>query len=449
MTRRRTIARGFAVAVVVTVLAAACGKNDNASKGTTTTKAGAGGSSTTSASNNDRGNIDGVLTLGTLLPESGDLSAIVKSLRTPVDMAVKEINDAGGVNGKQVQVASADDGTDPAKAATGFDRLVSSDKVDAILGPAASSVVKGVLDKVKSNGVVDCSGSATSAELTDLQNKGADGGYFFRTAPPDKLQGPALADLVSADNKTAVALLVRNDSYGTGFATALKNRFKANGIDVVANVAYDPAGTGTYDTDVQKVATAKPDAVVLIAFPDDGGKVLNSMIKNKIGPADVSVYTADGLQSSSFYQKVSATDPTVVKGMKGTAPSSAPSGVTSPFIAKFKATGVDPIFSSYYYDCTMLIALAAQSAKSDDPAKIKDEIPKVAAGGTKCNSFKACKDLLDKGTDIDFEGASGRVNLSAIGEPTVGSYDIWSFDAAGKVQTEPPDTQIQIDEKDL
>ena len=60
--------------------------------------------------------------------------------------------------------------------------------------------------------------------------------------------------------------------------------------------------------------------------------------------------------------------------------------MTNPFIAKFAATRIDTIFSSYYYDCTNLIALAAQAAGSDDPAKIKDKMIEVSSGGTKCQN---------------------------------------------------------------
>jgi len=454
MRRQKSLIKFLSLFAVLALVAAGCGDDDDGGdssgdKGTTTTEAeGDDGTTTTAGEAADRGNVDEVFTLGTLLPESGDLAGIIESLRTPIDLAIQEINEGGGVLGKDVVIASADDGTDPQKASNGFDRLAESDKVDVVLGPAASGVTTAVFEKIAAAQIPTCSGSATSYELTELQQDDEDAGYFIRTAPPDTLQGPALADLVTSDGNTSAALIVRNDSYGTGFAEALESRFEANGVEVAESVAYNPESSD-FATDAQTIADAGADAVVLIGFQDDGGKVLSSLITAGAGPADVAFYTADGLQSGTFYEKVDAEDPTVVEGIRGTAPSSAPSGVESPFIATYEATGVDPIFSSYFYDCAMIFALAAESAQSDAGEDIIAAVPDVVAEGEACNSWASCKELLDAGEDIDYEGASGSLDFNDLLEPTAGVYDVWAFDAEGGVATEAADTQIAISEEDL
>jgi ABC-type branched-subunit amino acid transport system substrate-binding protein len=390
----------------------------------------------------DRGNVNGRLELGQLEPETGQLSNIVRSLSTPVDLAVQEINAAGGALSGPVTVTHADDGTDPQVASTSLDRLLNSDKVDAIMGPAASGTMLGILDKVRSAGVLVCSGSTTSAELS----KAKSGGFFFRTAPPDKLQGPALSELVLKDGHSKVGILVRNDSYGVGFGKALKKALTDGGAKVVADVAYDPSATN-YDADVQKVADKKPDAVIVIGFNDDGAKVVKTMIGKNLGPKQVALYTADGMQSSKFGQTVDPSNPGVVEGIKGTAPAASPAGVKSPFVDTFKATGIDPIFSSYYYDCTILTALAAVKAKSDDAAKLKKAFRTNTTGKTKCNTFADCKKALDAGKTIHYEGASSvfaHMNRFGTFEPNAGVYEVWSYDASAKVNTEPADKQIRI-----
>jgi branched-chain amino acid transport system substrate-binding protein len=326
-------------------------------------------------------------------------------------------------------------------ASSALDRLLTSDKVDVIVGPASSTTALGIIDKIKTNGVVDCSGSTTSAALSVAG--GAGGGYYFRTAPSDNLQGPALAQLVLSDNKQKVAILTRNDSYGTGFGSSLSKALTDGGADVVANVAYDPKSSD-YRADVSQVAGKGADAIVVIGFNDDGGKVLKEMIAQNLGPKNIQVYTADGMQSSKLFNAVDPSNPAVVQGIKGTAPAAAPSGVTNPFIAKFAATKVDTIFSSYYYDCTNLIALAAQAAQSDDPAKIKDKMIEVSSGGTKCQNFKDCADLMKAGTDIDYDGASGPVDLTDKHEPANGVYDVWQYDAKGGSANVPGVAQIKI-----
>jgi ABC-type branched-subunit amino acid transport system substrate-binding protein len=202
------------------------------------------------------------------------------------------------------------------------------------------------------------------------------------------------------------------------------------GAQVLVNAAYDPKASD-FKADVAKVAGKGADAIVVIGFNDDGGKVIKEMIAQNVGPKNVQIYTADGMQGSSFYKGVDESNPAVVEGIKGTAPAAAPSGVTNPFNAAFAKTKIDTIFSSYYYDCTILIALAAQAAGSDDPAKIKDNIVAVSSGGTKCQTFKACSDLLKAGTDINYDGASGPVDLTDKHEPSAGVYDVWAYDAKG------------------
>jgi branched-chain amino acid transport system substrate-binding protein len=429
---RRAGLRATAAIGLLAIGLAACGSSDKTSEG----------SSPTNAPAANRGNVDGVLKFGLLLPQSGDLSAIIKSLQTPIEMAIKEINDAGGVNGKPVTSAQRDDGTSVDVASTSLDSLLNSDKVDVILGAASSTTTLGIIDKIETNGVAECSGSNTAADLS--VDGGAAGGFYFRTAPPDSLQGPALAQLILADNKTKVEILTRNDSYGTGFGSALKTTLEDGGATVLGNNAYDPK-SADFKADVAKVAGKGADAIVVIGFNDDGGKVIKEMIAQNVGPKDVQIYTADGMQGSSFYKGVDPANPAVVQGIKGTAPAAAPSGVTHPFTAEFAKTGVDTIFSPYYYDCTIITALAAQAAGSDDPAKIKDKVVEVTTGGTECKTYKECLDLLKAGTDINYSGASGPVEFTKNHEPSNGVYDVWSYGADGKPANVKGVEQIKIE----
>jgi branched-chain amino acid transport system substrate-binding protein len=440
MARRPNQSAVVVLVMALALVAAACGssskKSASSSGATTTTAAATSGPACSGTSGGSGG-----LVLGGLMPQSGDLKVIYKSLCTPVQMAVDEINAAGGVNGQPVKLVFADDGTSADVASTSLNTLVTSDKVNAILGPAASGTALGILDKLKSSGVVACSGSTTSAQLS--QPGGAAGGFFFRTAPSDKLQGPALAQLILGDNKTKVAILTRNDSYGTGFGAALKTALTQGGATVVANDAYDPSSSD-FHADVAKIVGKGANAVVVIGFNDDGAKVLKEMIAQNIGPKQVQIYTADGMQSSSLGKSVDPTNPGIVAGIKGTAPAAAPSGVTNPFLAKFAATKIDTIFSSYYYDCANLVALAALAAGSNDPAKIRDKMIDVSSGGTKCENFAQCAALLKQGKDINYDGASGPVDLTSEHEPGNGVYDVWKYDSTGAYANVPGVAQIKI-----
>jgi branched-chain amino acid transport system substrate-binding protein len=410
------------VLVALMALVAACDSNDDGSDANVTTTVDSGDAG---PSSNVRGNVNGTLEIGKLLPQTGDQSARFKAVDTPVNMAIQEINAAGGVNGRPIKVFAADDGTSADVATVSLDRLLNANKVDVVIGPSNSATMLGIMDQVKSGEAITCSGSNTAGELTDRES----GGYYLRTSPPDKFQGPALAQLVTNDGRSRIAVVTRHDSYGEGFGSALESAFREQDVDVVFNDSYDP--TDDFKSIVGEVKAAKPDAVIVIGLSEDGGRVLRQLIAQGLGPHDIPTYTADGMQGKSFYKDVDPTNPASVQGIKGTAPSPAPAGRVHPFAAKYAKTGQDTIFSSHYYDCTMIVALAAEAAGTDDPGLIRKQILAVSKGGETCQTYAECLALLKAGTDIDYDGASGPVDLDEHREPTVGVYDVWEYNAAG------------------
>ena len=413
--------RLFAVTAALTLVSAACSSDDDGDGG------GEEESSDTSETTTTEPIPDDAIVIGALLPESGSLSAIIGALRTPIDMAVEEINDAGGVLDRPVAIAAADDGTDQSDiASAGFDRLVNSDGISVLLGPASSTLSENLMSDIAGNDIVACSGSNTAASLEDLE----DNGHYFGFAPNDNLQGPALAELVNSDGRTAVAIVARNDTYGTGFSTAVSDALGDSGVNVVFNETYDP-NAPSFEAEVQAVAASNPDAVVLIGFSDDGAKVISAMIEAGLGPDSIPIYMGDGSKSSEFWESVNPDDPSAVEGAGGTAPAAAPEGVEHPFAEAYAETGEDTIFSAYFYDCTIVTALAIQAAGSTDADAVSQAVFEVTSGGTVCQTFAECKELLANGEDIDYEGASGSLNLNENGHVTKGAYDIWAYDSEG------------------
>jgi branched-chain amino acid transport system substrate-binding protein len=394
--------------------------------------------STTSATS-ERGNVDGILKIGLLEPQTGQLAAVGPPIIKGAELAIRQINAAGGVLGKPVQEVEGDDGggSNNDTAGATAERMLTSDKVDAIMGPADSTTVSAVTDRITGAHAVECASSATAASLSVAKDNG---GYFFRTAPPDQLQGAALAGVITGDGHRNVAVMVSNDPYGLGFGGSLTDALKAKGATVAADVAYDPRGTA-FDTVVKKLVDAHPDAIALISFPDPGSVVLKSMIQQGIGPAKTAIYVAGGMRSSTLWHKVDPTNPAVVNGIKGTAPSTAPQKGSPGFAAAFAAfaPGVDPIFSAHSYDCVNLIALAAVEAQTDDPSTFKNHMIDITRGPNPCTTFADCKTLLGRHKQIHYLGTSGPLNLVAKpgggGEPSQGTYDVYTFGAGGRYTT--------------
>ena len=126
---------------------------------------------------------DGRLVIGNLVPETGPQATLLDSLRVPVQLAVDEVNAAGGVNGAPVALVTGDEGESLDVARATFDRMVTTDGVDAVVGPSGSATTLALVRQIAKHKVLSCSGSDTAAAITSAS---ADG-YYFRTAPPDRL----------------------------------------------------------------------------------------------------------------------------------------------------------------------------------------------------------------------------------------------------------------------
>jgi ABC-type branched-subunit amino acid transport system substrate-binding protein len=220
---------------------------------------------------------DGTLTIGTLLPQSGDLAFLGPPEFAGVDLAVQEINEAGGVLGKDVKQVKADsgDGT-PNIAPSETDKLLRGG-ADAIVGAASSSVSLSVIDKITNAGVVQISPANTSTAFDTY----ADKGLYFRTAPSDVLQGSVMANTVLSDGYDNVAILARQEAYGEALANNVEKFFTESGGTVVSKKLYDP-NAANYTAEIADIQAQDPDAIVVISF-DETKKIIPEMIKAGIG----------------------------------------------------------------------------------------------------------------------------------------------------------------------
>ncbi|MFF3398873.1 ABC transporter substrate-binding protein [Streptomyces sp. NPDC002659] len=372
---------------------------------------------------------DGQLKLGYVLPETGQLAFLGPPQIEAMKFAIAGVNAGGGVLGKPIPaVVGGDEAGQEAVAAQSADRVLNAG-VDAIIGAAASGMSLAFIDRVTGDGVVQCSGSNTAPTFTDYD----DGGFYFRTAPSDALQGPILAKTIQGDGHKRVALMARADDYGKGLMESTKKALEDNGATVTLAETYDTKATN-YDQIVQKAKDSKPDATVVIGF-EEGTQILQAMIEAGIGPQQIGVYGADGLRSAELPKLVSPANPAVLAGMKGTAPASASNPQFVAQLKKFAPSLKELQFAPQVFDCVTAIALAAEQAKSDDPGEFSKEIVGVTKDGEKCNSFAACKKLIADGKDIDYDGVSGPLDFTDAGEPGQATIEVYTYNAKGQLQT--------------
>jgi branched-chain amino acid transport system substrate-binding protein len=416
MTRPTRAWRTAAVLAVATLALAGCGSSGNNNKASSS-KSGGSSPSSTSTSSTSKG--DGTLTVGELLPQTGDLAFLGPPEFAGVQTAVDDINAAGGYNGKPVKEVKADsgDGT-PDIAGAQADKLLAAN-ADVVIGAAASSVSLSVIDKITGAGVVQFSPANTSPTFDDPKTDPKN--LYFRTAPSDVLQGAVMANLVIGDGKNNVAILARQDSYGELLASQVEKGIKAGGGNVATKQLYSADATN-FTAEVNKVAASKPDALVLIAF-DETKKIIPQLIAKGVGPQDIQTYFVDGNTAdySGDFKKGT------LKGVKATYPGAE---LTSSFKARLLKTNPklkDFTYGPESYDATMLVALAATEAKSDDPTTYAPDIIKVSAGGTQCSTYKDCVALIKQGKDIDYQGVSGPCDLGKTGSPTKATIGIFQY----------------------
>jgi branched-chain amino acid transport system substrate-binding protein len=392
--------RSVAVASILGMILAACGGGEDV-----------------------EGEGDGILTVGTLLPVTGDLAFLGPPEVAGARLAVDDINEAGGVLGEDVVLEEGDSGdTNQDIANPEVDRLLANN-VDVIVGAASSAVSLLVIDKIVGNGVVHFSPANTSPTFTTYD----DNGLYFRTAPSDLLQGKVLADQVIAQGNETAAVLYRQESYGQGLADSFKENFEAAGGTIPVFTAY-AVDTENFDAEVDSIVDADPDAIVVIGFAESAN-ILTTMNERGIGTSAKNVWGVDG-NIGGIGGELS--DPSIISGMRGTEPS-VDLGAISDFTQRLEGAfegGVGGIYAygAETYDAIIITALAAAVAGSDDPNIFKDEINGVTKDGTKCTSFAECIALVDDGVDIDYDGVGGPYEFVDAGEPAAASFGIRTYD---------------------
>lgn len=415
--------RLLALFAVSALFVAACSDDDDSSDGDDTTEDSATDDST-GGGDAPQNEGDGTFQVGTLLPETGSLAFLGPPEFAGVELAVQEINEAGGVNGEQIpdylQGDSGDTETDIANQTT--DRLL-NDGADVIVGAASSGVSLTVIDKITGAGVIQFSPANTAPDFTDYD----DNGLYFRTAPSDVLQGALLGDIIAEDGNTTLGILALQDPYGEGLAGFVSDSFEENGGEVVEEIIYDP-NAQNFDAEVQQMVDAAPDAVIIIGF-DESARILTSMIEAGVGPGDIPVYGTDGNMGNALGESFAEAGGAAgaLEGMKGTTPLSELSDDFQNRLLEVDPDLVDFNYSAESYDAVIITALAADIAGTDNPTDVAAEINGVTEGGEKCETYADCLELIEAGEDIDYDGASGPLEFSEAGEPTEASFGILTF----------------------
>ncbi len=354
--------------------------------------------------------------LGVFLGFTGPLESLVAEMGPAAELAIKEVSDSGKLmGGKSVSSVRGDTTCiDSGAAVSTMERLVTSDKVDGVVGGDCSGVTTAALTSVAlPNGMVMISPSATSPALSTIE----DNGLFFRTAPSDARQGVVMTSVIMDRGINTVALTYTNNDYGKGLADAFQTAFEAAGGTVTISTPHED-GKADYSAEVGALAAAGGDVLVVAGYLDQGGKGIISASLDT-GAFDTFVLP-DGMVGASLPEAIGSD----LNGSFGQAPGTDSAGAGK-LVDMVKGTGIDATspFAAESYDAAALILLAMQAANSTDPQVYKDMVLSVAnAPGTPILPGELGKalDILASGGEIDYVGASN-VELIGAGE-SAGNY---------------------------
>ncbi len=375
----------------------------------------------------------GPLVLGTLLPVTGDMAHLGPPEQAAVKLAVHDINAAGGVLGQPVTVLDGDSGDAYSNLASqAVDRQLEQG-VDAIVGGTGSAVTLGVVDKVVGAGVLEISPGDASGKLTGYPDRG----LYFRLVPPDTFDAQVLSDALRAAGHRTVSVLAVRDNYASTFLAAFTEDFDRAGGRVLSSVEYDGQATDLSGP-AQQMAGAAADANVVIGS-GEVRSIIKALIAISSGPDVTPLYLSDLALSNTV---TAGLPPARLVGIRGVRPGGP---LAAGFVARLAALAPDLAdygYAAQTYDAVLLVALAAESARSTRGRDLAAALPGVTTGGATCSAYADCLALIKAGRTVAYAGQAGAVPLTPQGEPTAGAAGVYAYRLDG---TYGPEAQSYTD----
>jgi len=336
---------------------------------------------------------------GVVLSMSGALGPMGTKMADAAKLAVEEINAAGGVNGKQVQLFIEDDATDPAQCMSAVKKLVEVNGVQFMIAGMTSGAAKAIGPYLAERQALAISPSATSPDLTGQPWRD----FFFRTTPSDAYQGRAMAQLALDSGLERLVVFTMDNPYGAGLGGVARDALVEGGAEVVAFIKYDPAKLD-YRSELTQIRGLNPDGVIHVGYNDDGIVVYQQALA--LGLDTIQWIGCDGVYGTGMF-RTEASATFMANAVIGTRPA-APEGVSEheAFVAAFQAKyGTDPeVFCDTTYDAVKLWAAAVNHAGSEDPVAVRDALREIGK---------------------NYQGASGTITFDEGGDRITGLYEIW------------------------
>lgn len=332
-----------------------------------------------------------------LFPLTGSMAYLGPANIATMKLAQKDINAAGGVLGKDIEITSADT-SDADHADQNTYKQVTSAKVPMISSGATSTAFSGLSD------------------------------YFFRTIPPDTVQGAVLGQIIAQDGVKNLAIAVFNDEYGTSLRDVVVKTVEDAGVNVVYGEkdTFDPTETN-FSSMVTAIKATNPDATLVIAF-DQTVPLVKELAAQGLDTHKLYMTDGNTVDHSADF------DAGLLKGSTGTIPGAHPTEEFQKNVKSFNAKVTDFTYTAETYDAIVLAALAAQKGGATDGTTVQKNLMAVSGStkGKECDSYKACLALLKDGKEIQYKGQTSIGAFNDAHDPSSASIGVYKYDADNK-----------------
>ncbi len=336
------------------------------------------------AGGNKESSADGaVVKIGFIGPLTGDYANYGTLCRQAVEMAIDEINAKGGVNGASIKLFAEDSEGDSQKALAAMEKLSSSDKVCAIIGPVLTGETFSVAERAQAEGIVIITPSASHKDITNV------GDYIFRTTPSDGLQGEVAGKYWSQVlGYTKLAVLYAKNDYSQGLYESMSEAFTQDGGQIVAAETF-MVGDKDFKTQLTKLKNTDAQAIYLPDYTAEMAQILEQAAQLGI---DKPFLSGDGFLSEEIYSLAGQyTDGVVYTASARVEESNKNKEFKDAYTARW---GIGPdSFATNAYDATYILVSVIEKVGTDRKA-IKTGMEQVK----------------------DFEGVNGIINFAPNGD---------------------------------
>ena len=366
-----------------------------------------------------------------------------------IELAVKQVNDLGGIDGREVAAVfcnnepdpERDDATEQEATATLGRYLAGVLDAPAILGPSTSSQAESLYAAVAPLGTLMISHSATSSALTRLD---ADTGLLWRTCPPDSEQGAAIAADLGARRVARVAVIVEDGSYGVGLADEFSEAFGGDATPF----PFAPGNETERDAQAMTVAgrAAEFDEVLFISSTASDSREFLRYAASIPALVEMRFFLTDAAVTSPEFLDDALVEPLFPR-LRGSRRPPATGPIYEQFVAAYRARFMERAditqypYVPYAYDATWLVFAGAVWSAAEVGAVrgsgLAEGLTHLSETGSSVPAFdllpgcwEALSAELAAGRDVDVRGASGELDFDATTGETSGPVEIWRVGGA-------------------